>query len=127
MALNIFLHVASDKIKDLSIYGDGRDIWGKIKGTNDWASSIVKRNIADPLKYMNSPIILKPLETVHGTLFFVVPFGPHTEKQHDPMFRVHADLFDDALHHRLRFRLAIKDEVSGATVNIPVPGEYKGE
>jgi hypothetical protein len=129
VALKIFMLVTVDPQKaPIKIYGDGKDVWARVLGITSWNADKINRMFANMPKYLHSPIILKPQETVHGLLPFVLPFGPWGKDQKQFPYEYYYELFDSIAVKRkeTHYALEIEDEVSGQSIKIDIPGKYHG-
>jgi hypothetical protein len=87
--------------------GSGEDWIGRKVGKDDAdAKDREKRNLT-PTSYLLSPLTLKPNETAHGTLFFLL----RSQGSHDVKWKV---------------SIQFTDVATGVVVKIPAAGEYQG-
>jgi hypothetical protein len=130
VALRLFLHVNGIMKEPMVIEGDAKDPFARVRGINDWGSQLTRKLMADPPNYLRSPLILQPLQTVHGILTFVFPFGPNGDIN-DPknvLNELRISLFKRFIEgqEKVDATLEVRDEVSGVTITMPIPGKYHG-
>jgi hypothetical protein len=131
IALRLFLEVKGPN-QTFTLNADGKDSFGHTLGVDDWGYQEIKKHYAEPpFVYLRSPVLLKPGDTVHGKLAFVVGVFQATREipgdTGKQMKEAETALANAALQNKLTFKLTVLDEVSGDSVVIPLPGSYRGE
>ncbi len=116
--LHINLRIQSDSGTDATLRGDAKDGFGRILGKHDRATASLKKFLGEGQKYIYSPLRLGPNEISEGRMAFVLPLAP-------------ADLRNkitrEALKHKWQYELQVTDHITGITVTMNVPGEYRGD
>lgn len=122
VALDLRLKITSDDGINLSCDADLRGPFGMIFGEqviskNGIISKASKMLVGTP-NYYKSPVELDPQKITRKTLIFLFDLGFEDIRNKITMMMVN--------RHDLKFTLEIKDHISGHTVTIPIPGEYRG-
>jgi hypothetical protein len=121
VALEIKLIVAGKGKFRMALRGDGQGL-GMVVGKNNIAAKQMEKFGLVPPDIIYSPLILAPMQTAHGAIPFVVPAPPAVNEQ---MTKIKAEFEKTLLEGDLSYTLEIADKVSGHTISIPLPGEYR--
>lgn len=100
-------------------------------GHSDFATKLYQRRGIEPgSHFILSPLSLKVQETVHGTLPFIIhPFG-FTKEINTKILEYWVSHFIPTVERKppFKFSLEIQDVISGAKIDVPVPGDgYSGK
>jgi hypothetical protein len=89
-------------------------------GVDDRVGKALQNQGRPPLEYFKCPVVLKPQEIARRRLEFL---------QYGGFLQDGRTSLRDALNHHMRefkYEIEIIDHVSGRSIRIPVPGEYRG-
>jgi len=119
VALDLFLHItskegSSDKV-NIRVPADLRSVWG-IYGKDDFIS---KRTGRSPADFFANPVQIKPGDLVRKDLVFLFNFGTSSLRDDVTLILVKSSGYN--------FDLVINDLLSGRSISIRIPGEYRAD
>ncbi|WP_148213072.1 hypothetical protein [Methylocella silvestris] len=105
--------------------GSGEDLFRRKLGKNDLGSQILKNRLGvdESERLLLSPLTLAPQQTRYGSLPFIIQIF-FEDKQYQ---KVVDQLVFESSNNRLRYKLEIKDVISGQIISVDLPGQLKGE
>ena len=107
---------------------DGKDAFGHVLGTHDLVTKIATRRDVELIKYLLSPLTLKPGDSVHGVIPFVIWEADNGEDEvAKSIINYYASLSLGMDGASATYVLKVEDKVSGKCIELPIPGPgYKG-
>jgi hypothetical protein len=110
-------------VQQFKYEGDGKDLWGRtISDDRGWAADM-KKHHGLSTKYILSPLMLKPQDTIDGYMIFLMPFR---ESDQPPWANIRDRIVGDVVRGQLHYSLEIEDAISGAVETISLPGRFQG-